>query len=111
MLILLIVVFFNPAAVAGISEVTGLRDSGDGFYRQGRYKDAIDHWQQALTAAVPRTEANVAVDPAVAELAEKRATARSEKNWALSDQLRDQISALGWQVADTPDGQQLTPVN
>ena len=31
--------------------------------------------------------------------------ARREKNWKQSDELRDQISALGWEVRDTKDGQ------
>jgi cysteinyl-tRNA synthetase len=42
-------------------------------------------------------------------LVEERAKARSEKNWALSDQLRDRIQALGWSLKDTKDGQKLMP--
>lgn len=37
-------------------------------------------------------------------LADARQTARKEKQWALSDQLRDQIQALGYTVQDTPQG-------
>ncbi|MGZ6347092.1 MAG: CysS/YqeB C-terminal domain-containing protein [Anaerolineales bacterium] len=40
-------------------------------------------------------------------LLEKRRDARSNKHWAESDQLRDQIGALGWTVQDTKDGQKL----
>jgi cysteinyl-tRNA synthetase len=37
-------------------------------------------------------------------LADARQRARQEKQWALSDQLRDQIQALGYAVQDTPQG-------
>ncbi len=40
-------------------------------------------------------------------LAERRAAARTAKDWADSDRLRDEIAAAGWVVRDTPDGWQL----
>ena len=40
-------------------------------------------------------------------LVDGRARARSEKNWALSDELRDQIQALGYILEDTPQGQKV----
>jgi cysteinyl-tRNA synthetase len=40
----------------------------------------------------------------VRKLADARQAARKEKQWALSDQLRDQIQALGFTVQDTPQG-------
>ena len=36
----------------------------------------------------------------VVELAARRATARAERDWALADSLRDEISAAGWEVRD-----------
>ena len=44
----------------------------------------------------------------VAQLAEERENARREKNWKRSDDLRERISALGWEVRDTKDGPKLT---
>ncbi len=41
-------------------------------------------------------------------LLEKRAEARKAKNWAESDRLRDEISAAGWQVKDSKEGQTCT---
>ena len=44
------------------------------------------------------------------ELQEKlaaRAQARKEKNWALSDQLREEINAAGYDIKDTPEGSRL----
>ncbi len=43
------------------------------------------------------------------DLVERREAARKARDWAASDALRDQIAALGWQVKDTPTGQQLSP--
>jgi cysteinyl-tRNA synthetase len=43
-------------------------------------------------------------------LADARAKARAEKNWAESDRLRDELAAKGWQVRDSKDGQTLKPL-
>ncbi len=37
-------------------------------------------------------------------LLEQRQAAKAEKNWALSDKIRDDLSALGFEVKDTKDG-------
>ncbi len=44
----------------------------------------------------------------VQEMLDKRAEARSQKDWATSDALRDTLLELGYAVKDTPQGQQLT---
>jgi cysteinyl-tRNA synthetase len=44
----------------------------------------------------------------VARLAKERAQARVAKDFRKSDELREQISTLGWEVRDTKDGQKLT---
>jgi cysteinyl-tRNA synthetase len=43
----------------------------------------------------------------VRELAEQRERARSERDFAAADRLRDQIAALGWEVRDAPGGFEL----
>ncbi len=43
----------------------------------------------------------------VQQLAKERAQARKDKNWALSDELRAQLNALGWLAEDGPQGQKL----
>jgi cysteinyl-tRNA synthetase len=40
----------------------------------------------------------------IQRLVEDRQKARRDKQWALSDQLRDRIQALGYTVSDTPQG-------
>ena len=44
----------------------------------------------------------------VAKLVEARTQARAAKDFRTSDELRDKIAALGWEVRDTKDGQKLT---
>ena len=43
----------------------------------------------------------------VQALADARIAAKSEKNWALADDLRAQIDAAGWAVVDTKEGAKL----
>jgi cysteinyl-tRNA synthetase len=43
----------------------------------------------------------------VVTLAEARQAARSRKDWAASDELRRQITDMGWSVQDTPQGWKL----
>ena len=44
----------------------------------------------------------------VRQLAETRLQARKAKNWAESDRLREELSALGYSVKDTADGYELS---
>jgi len=60
--------------------------------------------------AVLALESDATVIPAdVQALLNARDAARKGKDWAASDQLRDQMAALGWEVKDTKDGQRITP--
>lgn len=47
---------------------------------------------------------------AVLALVDARQAARAARDWARSDQLRDQIAAQGWQVMDTAAGPVLEPL-
>ena len=60
-----------------------------------------------LKKYAPREE----VPAEVLALAEERKTARAEKNWAKSDELRDKLKALGYTVKDTKEGYELTKLN
>jgi cysteinyl-tRNA synthetase len=40
-------------------------------------------------------------------LAESRQQARLAKDWKKSDELRDKLYALGWEIRDTKDGQKI----
>jgi len=51
---------------------------------------------------------SAAVDALVAGLLEERAAARSDRDWARADAIRDRIAAAGIAVEDTPDGPKWT---
>jgi cysteinyl-tRNA synthetase len=63
-----------------------------------------------------RVDGVLALEPDVASalpsevegLVTARAAARTAKEWKKSDELRDQIAALGWTVKDTKDGQKVS---
>jgi cysteinyl-tRNA synthetase len=51
-----------------------------------------------------------AVPEAVTALLAARTRARSERDFARADAIRAEISALGWEVIDGPDGSTVRPV-
>ncbi len=68
----------------------------------------LDWWKRINTVLDLESENQIAIPTEVTQLAEQRDKARSERNWKRSDELRDQISKLGWEIRDTKDGQKLT---
>ena len=58
---------------------------------------------------VPHVE--VIIPDNVKELVLSRETARTTKNWAESDRIRDEINTLGWDVLDTDKGTELQKKN
>ena len=66
--------------------------------------DLIKKAQEKADAA----ENSAADIPAeVLELVEQRKAARKEKNFALADELRDKITALGYEVKETRQGTEI----
>jgi hypothetical protein len=61
-------------------------------------------WQMTLDAQKTQEEPPPAE---VLDLLEQRKQARAEKDFSESDRLRDAVSAFGWKVVDTKEGQQL----
>jgi cysteinyl-tRNA synthetase len=53
-------------------------------------------------------EAEAPLPEGAAELLERRAAARSARDFTASDALRDELAAMGVEVRDTPDGQETT---
>jgi cysteinyl-tRNA synthetase len=63
-------------------------------------------FDRVLGLDLARAEATAApLPPGAAELLERRAVARSDRDFVTSDALRDELSALGVDVRDTPEGQ------
>jgi hypothetical protein len=65
-----------------------------------------DIWEMVVHAENMKEERDAPPDEAL-KLLEKRKDARARKDFAESDRLRDQISALGWTVQDSKEGQKL----
>ncbi|MGI8889541.1 MAG: cysteine--tRNA ligase [Chthoniobacterales bacterium] len=67
----------------------------------------LDWWEKTNAVLALESEQEKPADE-VAGLAEERVQARLAKNWQKSDELRDAIQNLGWDVRDTKEGQVLT---
>ena len=63
---------------------------------------AFDELTDVLGLVYNRSKASL--DDEVEELIAQRAQARKDKNWALADEIRDKIKAMGIVLEDTPQG-------
>jgi cysteinyl-tRNA synthetase len=101
----------TPAALGGI--FTGLKASTD---LQGKDAAAalagLNRILRALGLTLPEASEKESADVPdnIRTIAETRWQARSAKNWAESDRLRDELAKLGWQVKDGKDGYTLEAV-
>lgn len=66
-----------------------------------------DVWRM-VQSAPPPAPIEETPPPHVHDLAEQRQQARARKDWGAADDLRRQITDLGWSVTDTPNGPKLT---
>jgi cysteinyl-tRNA synthetase len=64
----------------------------------------IHEWDEFLGLDLAEEEPNLPLPEAAEALITERAQARSERNWAESDRLRDRLGDLGVAVTDSPDG-------
>ena len=55
----------------------------------------------------PETKKEVVITPEINELLETRLKARLEKNWKLSDEIRDKLITLGIGIKDSESGQEI----
>ncbi len=102
-------------------EKSFLNDSSFSIREFGNFHPLVDvkegikpeNWQQALDVISTIKEEDAEPQPPaeVITALEQRRKARLAKNWKRSDQLREQISGLGWRVIDTTDGQRLERSN
>jgi cysteinyl-tRNA synthetase len=68
----------------------------------------LDWWKRINTVLDLEAETEMRTPAEVTQLAQERENARRQKNWKRSDELREEMSALGWEVRDTKDGPKLT---
>lgn len=93
-------------------ETFPLNEIGDFCLPDPAYGLPPEVWHQALDVQqqvdLPEAAAEPAGPPPEAlSLLERRDAARARKDWSTADRLRDELAALGWQVADTPEGSKL----
>ncbi len=91
-----------------IRDSNRLLDAGELSPGQAR---SLLAWQEKIESVLAIGAEDEGIPPEVAEILERRALVRASKDFAMSDVLRDQLLALGWQVKDTKDGQKLTRRN
>ena len=89
-----------PTAVVVVNDLVG-----DGDVSDGEKYALLASWDAVLGLDLEReaTSGWIASDD-VLELVERRDSARAAKDYAESDRLRDELTALGLEVMDTPDG-------
>jgi cysteinyl-tRNA synthetase len=71
-------------------------------------RSLLDWWNHIDTVLALAPEPARAPDE-VLQLVGERQEARAAKDWKRSDELRDRILAMGWQLKDTKDGPKLAP--
>jgi len=65
-------------------------------------------WDKSLEAEEQERQTEKAQPgPEVQSLLDKRKEAREREDWKTSDQLREEIRQRGWEVRDTPEGQEI----
>ena len=70
--------------------------------------ETIIHFDKVLGLNLHQPKiAEEAIPVEIQKLLDERVVARDDKNWSLSDELRDQIIASGYDLEDTKDGQKV----
>jgi cysteinyl-tRNA synthetase len=99
----------TPGAMAHVfgvvTEINRLLDAGS----VDAAAPLVAAWRSMLAAVglVPQDAVAVEVPDDVVAMCAARDRARSERDWAVADQLRDELVRLGWVVEDTTSGTQV----
>jgi cysteinyl-tRNA synthetase len=73
-------------------------------------RELLDAWDRVLALDLDRlTRENWQPSDEVRELVRRRDDARAHKDFAAADELRDQLSAMGLEVMDAPEGTKVRP--
>ncbi|HZJ39045.1 MAG TPA: DALR domain-containing protein, partial [Chthoniobacterales bacterium] len=68
----------------------------------------LEWWERVNSVLALEEVKKVSLPRDIADLAETRKQARLAKDWRKSDELRDRLADLGWEVRDTKDGPKIT---
>jgi cysteinyl-tRNA synthetase len=66
------------------------------------------NWWERINSVLHLEMETAELPAEIAKLADARAQARLAKDWRKSDELRNELSARGWEARDTKDGQKIT---
>ncbi|MBK1883338.1 cysteine--tRNA ligase [Luteolibacter pohnpeiensis] len=99
----------TPAALGGI--FTGLREASSlEGEAAAKALAGLNRILRALGLTLPEEAEESDIPAEIVALADERWKFRADRNWAKSDELRDQLAAAGWSVLDSKDGYKLEPV-
>lgn len=104
---------FTEAINDDLHTPQALADAWNVIHSKKRPEDiraTLDRFDTVLGLQLAEKEKEVVIPGAVTEALALRETARAEKNWGASDELRNKIRDLGFTVKDTEAGPQLEPV-
>lgn len=96
-------------------EVGRLLDAGDSKARRMTNQiretySLLGLFKQSPAAYAEKYAKKEEIPAQVVAVAEERKTARAEKNWAKSDELREKLKEMGYAVKDSKDGYTLTKI-
>ena len=87
----------GPELAATLAEVRGMLDVL-----------GVDPLSPVWVARGGASGADAALDSLIGDLLDQRATARADKDFAAADRVRDQLTAAGIEIEDTPHGPRWT---
>ena len=76
--------------------------------RPATAKSWLSWWDRIDYVLQVDKEEAAAIPSEIGDIVEARRIARLAKEWQKSDELRDKLASLGWEVRDTKDGQTVT---
>jgi cysteinyl-tRNA synthetase len=93
-----------PASLVVLNEAAG------SAVEPGEKYALLSSWDQVLGVDLDRlAREHWEPDPEVKDLVRRRDEARQAKDWSTSDAIRDQLTAMGLEVMDTPEGTKVRP--
>ncbi|MBR4418589.1 MAG: cysteine--tRNA ligase [Clostridia bacterium] len=98
----------TPMALAVLHTALKQPDSKD------IYELITNEFDQVLSlslAAAAETQTTVTIPTEITALAEQRLQAKKQRDWQTADELRNKITAAGYQINDTSDGYTINPIN
>ena len=98
--------FNTPRALAAVFEWIGQANRSDGAVGDGDLRDML-----AVVGLDNLLQTQQVESPAeIRELVEQRERARAERDFARADAVREDIRKLGWEVRDSPQGPEVSPL-